>query len=55
VTGNHYILDGFLGIAVASVGLFLAIRIQKRAEAKGLLVPPLTLPAGEVVEVEAPV
>jgi len=55
LTGNHYILDGALGIIVASAGLFVAIRIQRRAERKGLLVPLVTMPAGEMELVHAEV
>jgi membrane-associated phospholipid phosphatase len=32
VTGNHYFLDGMLGMVVAIVGLCLAMLIQKRGE-----------------------
>ncbi len=32
VTGNHYFLDGMLGMVVASVGLCIAMLIQKRGE-----------------------
>ena len=51
VTGNHYIVDGILGIIVAGAALYMAYRIQKwderrrlraeirRAEAEALAVP----------------
>ena len=32
VTGNHYFVDGALGIAVAGAGLLVAVKIQKLSE-----------------------
>jgi hypothetical protein len=35
-TGNHYFLDGVLGLIVAGAALMLALSIQKTAEKRGL-------------------
>jgi membrane-associated phospholipid phosphatase len=35
VTGNHWFVDGALGLVVASVGLFAAIRIRRWTETRG--------------------
>jgi membrane-associated phospholipid phosphatase len=32
VTGNHYFIDGALGVLVAGIGLLLAIKLQKVGE-----------------------
>ena len=58
VTGNHYFLDGALGICVASCGLGLSLAIHRHGTRKGLL-PPVDIPEpGTVVDserVEVPV
>jgi hypothetical protein len=52
VTGNHYFVDGALGIFVASCGLGLAFAIHRHGTRKGLL-PPVDAPTpGTVVESE---
>jgi hypothetical protein len=50
LTGNHYIIDGILGIAVASIGLALASRLER--DRSHLLSPPISrsrsaLPSGD--------
>src|SRR5204863_9650115 len=35
VTGNHYFLDGLLGIAVAAVGLGMAVVVSRLGERAG--------------------
>jgi len=52
VTGNHYFLDGALGICVASCGLGLSVAIHRHGTRKGLL-PPVNAPEpGTVVDSE---
>jgi len=52
VTGNHYFLDGALGIGVASCGLGMSVAIHRHGTRKGLL-PPVDRPEpGTVVESE---
>jgi membrane-associated phospholipid phosphatase len=36
ITGNHYFVDGFLGIIVASIGLWLAVQIKRYGERREL-------------------
>jgi hypothetical protein len=51
-TGNHYFLDGALGVCVAGCGLGLAFAIHRHGTRKGLL-PPVDAPEpGTVVESE---
>jgi hypothetical protein len=52
VTGNHYFIDGALGICVASCGLGMSVAIHRHGTRKGLL-PPVEMPEpGTIVESE---
>ena len=52
VTGNHYFIDGALGIFVASCGLGMSFAIHRHGTRKGLL-PPVDVPEpGTIVESE---
>lgn len=52
VTGNHYFVDGALGIFVAGCGFGLALAIHRHGTRKGLL-PPVDVPEpGTIVESE---
>ena len=42
VTGNHYFLDGLLGMLVASTGLGIALLLHRRSERKRRLEQPVT-------------
>jgi len=43
VTGNHYFLDGILGICVAATGLFLAIQVERWRSAPALAIQPIRI------------
>jgi membrane-associated phospholipid phosphatase len=58
VTGNHYFLDGVLGLIVAAVALRIALAIQRRELARAVEVvteaPAMAAPEPVPVQLEAP-
>ena len=47
VTGNHYFLDGVLGLVVAAIALRVSLYIQKRGEEKAVRQLELEAPSSQ--------